>query len=193
MLSDEQKAEILDWGRACQSSYHIDSTPGHRFGGLGSNLEENQAGLLGYVEEIARAIEQATREQLLAGVGMEPVAWQYPYRHLITGDVVWNQTPRLPPAGYTNSHLAARAIYTADQLAAAIAAAKAEQREKDAQWLEDEAAAMDDQRNHALDTNTIGGRRISDHSQIQSFACDRRIMGEAYRIAADAIREGAQS
>lgn len=58
-LSDEQKAEILDWVRACQSAYHIDSTPGHRFGGLGSNLAENQEALLDYIEEVARAIERA--------------------------------------------------------------------------------------------------------------------------------------
>lgn len=58
-LSDEQKAEILDWVRACQSAYHIDSTPGHRFGGLGSSLAENQQALLEYIEEVARAIERA--------------------------------------------------------------------------------------------------------------------------------------
>jgi hypothetical protein len=51
-LSDEEKSEILDWVSACQSAYHIDSTPGHRFGGLGSNLEDNRAELIACVEGI---------------------------------------------------------------------------------------------------------------------------------------------
>ena len=58
-LSDEEKAEILDWVRACQSAYHIDSTPGHRFGGLGSNLAENQQAMLDCIEEVSRSIERA--------------------------------------------------------------------------------------------------------------------------------------
>ena len=46
------KEELLDWVSACQSAYYIDSTPGHRFGGLGSNLEENREALVAYVERL---------------------------------------------------------------------------------------------------------------------------------------------
>ena len=49
---DGWKHELLDWVSACQSAYHIDNTPGHRFGGLGSNLEENRAAVVEYVEEL---------------------------------------------------------------------------------------------------------------------------------------------
>jgi hypothetical protein len=51
-LTEEEKTEILDWASACQSAYHIASTPGHRFGALGSNLEENREGLIEYVESL---------------------------------------------------------------------------------------------------------------------------------------------
>ena len=49
---DGWKHELLDWVSACQSAYHIDNTPGHRFGGLGSNLEENRAAVVEYVKEL---------------------------------------------------------------------------------------------------------------------------------------------
>lgn len=51
-LTDKQKTELLDWVSACQSAYHIDNTPGHRFGGLGSNLQENKDSLIEYVESL---------------------------------------------------------------------------------------------------------------------------------------------
>lgn len=58
-LTDEQKSEILDWVSVCQSAYHIDSTPGHRFGGLGSNLAENREALIECIEEYVAEIERA--------------------------------------------------------------------------------------------------------------------------------------
>lgn len=47
--SNEWERELLDWVSACQSAYHIESTPGHRFGGIVGQLEENREGLLEYV------------------------------------------------------------------------------------------------------------------------------------------------
>lgn len=52
MLSDAQVTELLDLVSACQSAYHIDSTPGHRFGGMPSNLEANRAELVVYVRQL---------------------------------------------------------------------------------------------------------------------------------------------
>lgn len=54
-LTEAETTELLDWVSACQSSYHIDSTPGHRFGGLGSNLQENRESLVEYVNELIAA------------------------------------------------------------------------------------------------------------------------------------------
>lgn len=54
-LPVEWRQELLDWVSACQSSYHIESTPGHRFGGIGSNLEENRKSLIEYVEGLLAA------------------------------------------------------------------------------------------------------------------------------------------
>lgn len=51
-LTQQERAELLDHVSACQSAYHIDSTPNHRFGGLGSNLAENRQALLDYVEDL---------------------------------------------------------------------------------------------------------------------------------------------
>jgi len=48
-VPDGWQGELLDWVSACQSAHHIDNTPGHRFGGLGSNLEENRAAVVEYV------------------------------------------------------------------------------------------------------------------------------------------------
>lgn len=53
--------DLLDWVSACQSAYHIDSTPGHRFGGLGSNLEYNRAELVSTVQEMLRTYGAACR------------------------------------------------------------------------------------------------------------------------------------
>lgn len=57
-LTDAEITELLDWVSACQSSYHIDSTPGHRFGGLGSHLQENRDSLVEYVNALIAARAQ---------------------------------------------------------------------------------------------------------------------------------------
>lgn len=44
--------ELLDWVTACQSAYHIENTPGHRFGTLPGVLEANRADLVEYVREL---------------------------------------------------------------------------------------------------------------------------------------------
>lgn len=44
--------ELLDWVAACQSAYHIENTPGHRFGNLPGVLEANRADLVEYVREL---------------------------------------------------------------------------------------------------------------------------------------------
>lgn len=49
-MTPDEKTELLDWVSACQSAYHIESTPGHRFGGITGNLEENRERLVDYVE-----------------------------------------------------------------------------------------------------------------------------------------------
>lgn len=60
MLSDAQVTELLDLVSACQSAYHIDSTPGHRFGGMPSNLEANRAELVAYVRQLVAGTQAAT-------------------------------------------------------------------------------------------------------------------------------------
>lgn len=77
----------------------------------------------GKIARLRRELAEAEKE---AGVPVsgEPVAWQYPYRHIISGEIVWTQTPRLPPAGYTSSHLAPRPLFTHQPHA--LAAAQAE-------------------------------------------------------------------
>jgi hypothetical protein len=62
-LTDQERTELLDWVSACQSSYHIDSTPNHRFGGLPSNLQENRDGLVEHVESIIEARLSAQPER----------------------------------------------------------------------------------------------------------------------------------
>ena len=57
-LTEAETTELLDWVSACQSSYHIDSTPGHRFGGLGSQLQENRDALVEYVDALIAARAQ---------------------------------------------------------------------------------------------------------------------------------------
>ena len=54
-LTDSEQVELLDWVSACQSAYHIASTPGHRFGGLSGALEENRAALVEFVDELIAA------------------------------------------------------------------------------------------------------------------------------------------
>ena len=64
-LTDDDRTELLDWVSACQSQYHIDSTPGHRFGGLGSNLEENRLAVVDFVNGLlsARALAAIPAER----------------------------------------------------------------------------------------------------------------------------------
>lgn len=54
-LTEAEKVELLDWVSSCQSAYHIESTKGHRFGGLPSMLVENRGGLIEYVNGCLRA------------------------------------------------------------------------------------------------------------------------------------------
>lgn len=54
-LTEDERRELLDWVSACQSSYHIDSTPGHRFAFAGSNLDENRESLVDYVNDLLAA------------------------------------------------------------------------------------------------------------------------------------------
>lgn len=73
-LTDDERTELLDWVSACQSQYHIDSTPGHRFGGLGSNLEENRLAVVDFVNGLlsARALEAIPAGRVQQA---EPAAW----------------------------------------------------------------------------------------------------------------------
>ncbi|NLZ11105.1 MAG: hypothetical protein GX086_07225 [Alcaligenaceae bacterium] len=65
-LPEGWETELLDWVSACQSAYHIDNTPSHRFGGLGSNLEENRSEIIcfvrGLIESHAAAAIEADRQ-----------------------------------------------------------------------------------------------------------------------------------
>lgn len=65
-LPEGWETELLDWVSACQSAYHIDNTPGHRFGGLGSNLEENRLEIVcfvrGLIESQATTLQSQDRE-----------------------------------------------------------------------------------------------------------------------------------
>lgn len=65
-LTEEQKTELLDWVSACQSAYHIESTPGHRFGGIGGQLQENRDGLVEYVESLLEAASAAPADEAMA-------------------------------------------------------------------------------------------------------------------------------
>lgn len=61
------ETELLDWVTACQSAYHIENTPGHRFGTLPGVLEANRADLVEYVRELiasAGAQTNAARDVL---------------------------------------------------------------------------------------------------------------------------------
>lgn len=49
---EDWEPELLDWVTACQSAYHIENTPGHRFGALPGVLEANRADLVEYVREL---------------------------------------------------------------------------------------------------------------------------------------------
>lgn len=64
-MTPQQKTELLDWASACQSAYHIESNPGHRFGGLPGALQENRDALVAYVEKLL-AEKEAELEALRA-------------------------------------------------------------------------------------------------------------------------------
>ena len=78
---DGWKHELLDLVSACQSAYHIDNTPGHRFGGLGSNLEENRTAVVEYVEALLSCAPQPSVPPGWKLVPVEPtlsmlIAWE---------------------------------------------------------------------------------------------------------------------
>lgn len=54
-LTTQEETELLDWVSACQSAYHIENSPGHRFGGLPGMLAENRAALVDYVNGMLEA------------------------------------------------------------------------------------------------------------------------------------------
>lgn len=60
MSTTKWETELLDWISACESAYHIDNTPGHRFGGLGSNRDENRAAAVEYVRELISEASTST-------------------------------------------------------------------------------------------------------------------------------------
>ena len=51
-LTQAERSAVLDCVSACQSAYHIESTPGHRFGGLPGELTDNRRDLIETVEAI---------------------------------------------------------------------------------------------------------------------------------------------
>lgn len=51
-MTEQEKTDLLDWVSACQSAYHIESTPNHRFGGLPGMLQENREALVEYVQSL---------------------------------------------------------------------------------------------------------------------------------------------
>lgn len=60
-LTESERVELLDWVTACQSAYHIESTPNHRFGGLTGQLTENREAVCEYVNELL-AIRAARKD-----------------------------------------------------------------------------------------------------------------------------------
>lgn len=60
-LTEGERVELLDWVTACQSAYHIESTPNHRFGGLTGQLTENREAVCEYVDELL-AIRAARKD-----------------------------------------------------------------------------------------------------------------------------------
>lgn len=71
-LTEDERRELLDWVSACQSAYHIESTPGHRFGGLSGALAENRDALCEYVEELLQS------RAALAAAAPQPAAPESP-------------------------------------------------------------------------------------------------------------------
>lgn len=66
MFPNGWETELLDRVSACQSAYHIDNTPEHRFGGLGSNLEENRSELICFVRGLIESHTDAAVKTALA-------------------------------------------------------------------------------------------------------------------------------
>ena len=74
-VAQDWQTELLDWVSACQSAYYIDNTEGHRFGGLGSNLEENRAGIVEFVSELLLAAQQPTVNDSLTDQAVIPAGY----------------------------------------------------------------------------------------------------------------------
>ena len=68
-LAADERTELLDWVSACQSAHLIDSTPGHRFGGLPSSLDDNRELLVVHVESILAERVRALTAQALPAAG----------------------------------------------------------------------------------------------------------------------------
>ena len=73
------QSELLDLVSACQSAYHIDNTEGHRFGGIGSNLEDNRFLVVEFVSDL---LVLAARERQA-----NYVAWKHDCNALLIGDL----------------------------------------------------------------------------------------------------------
>lgn len=69
-MPDGWQTELLDWVSACQSAYHIDNTPNHRFGGLASRLDDNRADVVEFVEGLLSEYGDA-REAAGYALGLE--------------------------------------------------------------------------------------------------------------------------
>ena len=83
-LTEAERTELLDWVSACQSAYHIESTPGHRFGGLPGALEENRQALCDYVEGLLAA---RVRVAPVNGAGAGAFAGWKPMPPRLTGEM----------------------------------------------------------------------------------------------------------
>lgn len=70
-LTEQERIELLSWVTACQSAYHIESTPGHRFGFLPSNLEENRSGVVDFVNHVlaSRAVAKSSQPYTVIDMG----------------------------------------------------------------------------------------------------------------------------
>lgn len=62
MSDTKWKQELLDWVSACQSAYYIESTPGHRFGGIPGALAENREAIVDFVQSLLDEKEARVKE-----------------------------------------------------------------------------------------------------------------------------------